>query len=235
MAKKNFRFEKVPTEVLVNWPVHPLAEAFPMESLDNRKLLGEDMQSQGQQMPVLANNGVIFDGRNRISAGFMFDLDLRVKHYTDLTDSQIDEMIQSLNVKRRDLPRDVRIGFALEYYQKENAAGRKTSYEKAAARYNVAPRTLFRRLSQASGKARPGTTRPSTASQDRIPHQFRDMLIALSSLHVLRNTEEGRRELRGFSARIKSLSREILSRPELEGAIELCPYNFDHLKPDQNG
>ncbi|MGV3484016.1 MAG: hypothetical protein ACO1RT_06345 [Planctomycetaceae bacterium] len=217
----------VSAKKLARLPVHKLADEFPMENKENLQRLAESL-ADGQEMPVLVNNGVVIDGRNRIAAGVIGNLDLEVAYYSGLTESEIEEKIQKLNLNRRDLSVAKRVEMAITFYEQEKAAGRKITYERAATRYGASKRTLHRALARQNPSSQPSSKpRVQKASMGRIPTQFRDMVIALSNLKRLRDTAEGRREIRGFSARIQTLARDILSRPELRSSVERAGDVFD--------
>ena len=49
-------------------PIHPAAELFPLMSEPELRELGEDIQANGLQAPIVLYKGKLLDGRNRLDA-----------------------------------------------------------------------------------------------------------------------------------------------------------------------
>lgn len=57
---------------MISWrdvlPIHPAAELFPIMGADELRALGEDIKKNGLRSPIITQDGVILDGRNRLDA-----------------------------------------------------------------------------------------------------------------------------------------------------------------------
>jgi ParB-like chromosome segregation protein Spo0J len=115
--------------------VHPAADAFPMMSDAELKDLAEDIRVNGLQTPVVLNHdeSILIDGRNRLRACGMADVDLT---YDTLPDDYTEEMILnyivSANIHRRQMTQGQKamVAMALEPMYAEVARKRQLTGKK---------------------------------------------------------------------------------------------------------
>lgn len=86
------------------YKIHPFATAFPYMSDEEVKALSEDIKTNGQIHPIIVMGDVLLDGRHRLRACQMAEIDPAVKEYEGLTDDEsLLKYITSLNIHRRHL------------------------------------------------------------------------------------------------------------------------------------
>ena len=87
-------------------PAHPAANAFPM--MDDERLgdLIDDIEANGQKVPIVVCDGMVLDGRNRYKACLALGVEPRVEEY----DGNPWDYVWSLNGARRDIDAIQRAG-----------------------------------------------------------------------------------------------------------------------------
>ena len=73
------------TVTTTNWrdilPVHPAADLFPLMSESELRELGEDIETNGLQSPIIIHDGRLLDGRNRLDAMALMGLSFEIEKY----------------------------------------------------------------------------------------------------------------------------------------------------------
>ncbi len=85
--------------------VHPVADLFPMLPDDELKDLADDIKTNGLQQPVVVSDGVLIDGRNRLAACEMVDVE---PDFVELNGSDPVAFILSANLARRHMTKGQR-------------------------------------------------------------------------------------------------------------------------------
>lgn len=86
------------------YKIHPFATAFPYMSDEEVKALSEDIKTNGQIHPIIVMGDVLLDGRHRLRACQMAEIEPAVKEYEgDVSDEALLKYITSLNIHRRHL------------------------------------------------------------------------------------------------------------------------------------
>lgn len=80
-------------------PAHPAANAFPMMDDDRLGDLIDDIEANGQKVPIVVCDGMVLDGRNRYKACLALGVEPRVEEY----DGNPWDYVWSLNGARRDI------------------------------------------------------------------------------------------------------------------------------------
>jgi len=98
----------------MRYPVHPVAELFPLIEGDELDALVEDIRANGLLHPVLVRQGVLLDGRNRVRACETAGVPvIEVEFYGD--ERAAERRIISENVKRRHLSTSQRALLAAQF------------------------------------------------------------------------------------------------------------------------
>jgi hypothetical protein len=93
-------------EVIGNYRVHPVASMFPLLEGYDYEELRDSIELLGQTYPIIVQDGVLLDGRNRLRACLDLKIDPRIQEYGG---SQRPELfIESVNINRRHLDEDMR-------------------------------------------------------------------------------------------------------------------------------
>lgn len=88
---------------LIDLPVHPAAELFPMLDEDALTMLENDIKLNGQHQPILTWRGAIVDGRNRYAACILGGVKPKLKEVAFVDDGECVRFIVSTNIHRRHL------------------------------------------------------------------------------------------------------------------------------------
>lgn len=88
---------------LVDVPVHPVADLFPMMSESEFCKLVDDIGAKGQLVPIIMHQGTMLDGRNRYAACRVAKKDPVLSEFDGSGDTASAYII-SLNARRRHLP-----------------------------------------------------------------------------------------------------------------------------------
>lgn len=128
---------------LVDVPVHPVADLFPMMSETEFSLFVNDISAKGQLVPILMHNGTMLDGRNRYAACKVVK---RPPVFVEFDGSEhtATEYIISLNARRRHLTEDRVVAIcaeALPHYRKEAAERKKAAQFKKGQSGNPSGKT----------------------------------------------------------------------------------------------
>jgi site-specific DNA-methyltransferase (adenine-specific) len=120
--------------------IHPVAELFPMLETVELRELADDIETNGLQQPITMQGDVLLDGRNRLAACKLVDVEPRSQQYKG--DSPV-AFIIGANLKRRHLNMGQKVALGLEvepYFAAEakrrqqehggTAPGRKSVVEK---------------------------------------------------------------------------------------------------------
>lgn len=126
---------------------HPAADLFPMLPPVELRALADDIKQFGQRYPVVVTRqDELLDGRNRLEACKLAGVPPKVETWTGR--SSPFAYVRSVNLKRRDLPGEVKGGIALRLAALEaaSAPGRTKGYqlEQVAKESGVGLRTLER-------------------------------------------------------------------------------------------
>jgi hypothetical protein len=128
--------------------VHPLAAKFPMLDSDELNALADDIVTNGQQEPCLLDkDGRLIDGRNRLAACEIADVEPRFETF-DGDEDAIIALIISRNVRRRHLSKGQQ-AMAVAFAYPEGEQGKRTSLfnkevEGVNSGYLSKARTVFR-------------------------------------------------------------------------------------------
>lgn len=87
---------------LLDYPVHPLAAAFPMMLPDELADLAEDIKTNGLNHPIVLFGAQLVDGRNRLAACAQVGVEPATEQFAG-TDDDVTAFIISQNVSRRHL------------------------------------------------------------------------------------------------------------------------------------
>jgi N6-adenosine-specific RNA methylase IME4 len=130
--------------------VHPAAELFPLLPDSELQELAEDIRTNGQRYPVVTWRGAVVDGRNRLRACELVDVDPRFEEHEFTDDAAVARYVVSVNIMRRHLKEGQRgmLGARLEGMFSEAARLRQITSTGGASRQLVA------NLPQAGTKAR---------------------------------------------------------------------------------
>jgi ParB-like chromosome segregation protein Spo0J len=99
---------------LIDIPVHPAAELFPMLSGEDLTRLENDIKLNGQTTPVIMSKGMLIDGRNRYAACSRANIKVKVSEKTFADDDECIRYIISTNIHRRHLTESQRAMIAAE-------------------------------------------------------------------------------------------------------------------------
>lgn len=94
-------------EALDGRRVHPVAALFPMLDEVALRALADDIEKNGLVEPIVVHDGVILDGRNRLAACDLIDLEPDFRDWEG-EESEIPAWIFSKNLHRRHLDEDAR-------------------------------------------------------------------------------------------------------------------------------
>jgi ParB-like chromosome segregation protein Spo0J len=104
--------------------VHPVASLFPLLEGEDYNGLKSTIRGSGQQNPIIVQNGVLLDGRNRLRACLELDIVPRVQEYAGSID--VVDYIRITNLERRHLTEDMQVAIALKIFDwkvaQQNAA-----------------------------------------------------------------------------------------------------------------
>lgn len=204
--------QHIPASELAEWPVHPLADRFPIVPSENLERLADSLAIQ-QEHPVIVCRGMIIDGRNRIAAGRRRNLTLRVEVRDDLDEAEIEHLIIALNVERRSIPKSKLIEMAADHYENQDPTKPRKSLDEVAKMFGVSRRSLCRYREK---QRNPNQQKPYRISFERIPKQLRIMPVALSGFSLLRTPNRRPIVYRQYQAEIIDLATEMLAEPELQ-------------------
>lgn len=90
-----------PTMPVGGFTIHPAAHLFPAMNDDEFEEFKEDIRQNGQQVPVLVQNGQIIDGRHRYRACHELGIELQVQEVP--AGESVERLVISLNQHRRHL------------------------------------------------------------------------------------------------------------------------------------
>lgn len=114
-----------PEEHIGSYRVHPVAAMFPLLEGEEYEDLKSSIESYGLQRPIVVQNGILIDGRNRLKICLEIQLEPRFAEYR----SQLDpaDYIRIANIHRRHLTEDMRnaIGTQIYYWKRARAAATK--------------------------------------------------------------------------------------------------------------
>jgi ParB-like chromosome segregation protein Spo0J len=125
---------------------HPAADLFPMLPPEELRALADDIKEHGQKLPIIVTpDDQLLDGRNRLEACRIAGVPPRI----EAERGNPFAFVRSVNLKRRDLPGEVKGGIALRLAALEaasSAPGRTKGYqlEQVAKDSGVGLRTLER-------------------------------------------------------------------------------------------
>lgn len=133
---------------LPKFEVHPAADVFPMLNDEQLKALADDIQQNGQNEPIIVWNNLIVDGRNRLKACEMIDVEPRVAELNEDTDPVAYAI--SANIHRRHLDVGQRAIIAAKLATMKRGSNQHTnedgqiclSTSEAAEMLNVSPRSV---------------------------------------------------------------------------------------------
>jgi len=133
---------------LPKFEVHPAASVFPMLNDEQLKALSDDIQQNGQNEPIIVWNNLIVDGRNRLKACEMIDVEPRVAELDEDTDPVAYAI--SANIHRRHLDVGQRAMIAAKLASMKRGSNQHTkedgqiclSTSEAAEMLNVSPRSV---------------------------------------------------------------------------------------------
>jgi hypothetical protein len=136
---------------LIDIPVHPAADLFPMINGDPFVSLINDIKANGQEFPVLVWNGAIVDGRNRYAACKAAGSKPKTKSMEFTSECEAIRFIISTNIHRRHLTESQRAMIASELAKLgrgrpsgDNPPIGGLSQEEAAASMQVSERSVQR-------------------------------------------------------------------------------------------
>lgn len=217
-ANRAARIQQIPARELSDWPVHPLADRFPMIDHDELERLGASLAKK-QEHPVIACKGVIIDGRNRIAAGRMHNLSLMVEARDTMTEDEIERVIMSLNVARRSIKKSTLIAIANDYYMGAQETGRDLSLAATAQLFGVSKRSLCRYREQLLNPLLP-RQRQAAAAHPRVPPRMQVVVRAIADLKKLDRRDRRPRAYNRYFVAFQNLAMEIMSEPEMQEAWE---------------
>lgn len=106
--------------------VHPSAEIFPMMSVDELKELADDIFKNGLQNPIVVQNNILVDGRNRLAACKIAGVDCDI--IMELAeDKDVDAFIVSSNINRRHMTKGAKAMAVARIYPEGNQGKKSTS------------------------------------------------------------------------------------------------------------
>lgn len=203
--------QHIPASELADWPVHPLADQFPIVPDRDLQRLAESIAVH-QEHPVVVCRRMVIDGRNRIAAGTMLDLTLRVEVRDDLTDDEIERLIIALNIERRSIAKSRLIEIAADFYDSQDPNGGRRSLAQVAQIFGVGKRSLCRYREKLRSPNRPEKLR---ASFGRIPSRLHIMAVAVSNFWRLKSPEHKSKSAKRFQAAMIDIASEMMSEPEM--------------------
>lgn len=116
---------KLTISELLSMPVFVYADEFPYLDPEEEKELAQDLETNGQQHPIIIYQGQILDGRNRLRAFKDTNIKDATVEYFEGTEFQAVEKVRSLNILRRHLTVGQRAHAALAYLPYEEAEAKK--------------------------------------------------------------------------------------------------------------
>lgn len=99
---------------MIDMPVHPAADVFPMLDEDALTALENDIKVNGQLQPIMVWNGQVVDGRNRYSACVRAGIKPKLREAKFADDAEAIRFIVSTNIHRRHLTESQRAMIAAE-------------------------------------------------------------------------------------------------------------------------
>lgn len=105
-------------------PIHPAALVFPELPEEEYRILRDDIQANGQLVPIVMLDGQILDGRHRARACVELGIKILCDEITDLDGVTPEQFVWSLNGNRRHIKPSARAAIFAELFgeQKEQAA-----------------------------------------------------------------------------------------------------------------
>lgn len=102
-----------------DYPIHPLADAFPLLQGEDFEQIVQSIASYGLLEPIVLCKGVVLDGRNRLRACLAAKIEPDFVEYDDAL--EIPDFIWLKNASRRHLTPDMRAAVATEFLAYEEA------------------------------------------------------------------------------------------------------------------
>jgi ParB-like chromosome segregation protein Spo0J len=120
--------------IFEKYTIHPLAECFPMLEGEELQDFIQDIESRGQQEPIIVLGNQVIDGRNRLAACNTLGMPPKIKEYEGATDFEsISRLIRSLNIARRHLTPDQQLAAECQML---NIVEAEAKQRKAATQFN---------------------------------------------------------------------------------------------------
>lgn len=110
-----------------DYKIHPLADAFPLIEDEEFEELCQSIDEHGLLEPIVMQDGVLIDGRNRLRACLVAGVEPRFEEYGESL--EIPEYIWSKNAQRRHLEADQRAMAATAFLDYEEAEAQKRRLE----------------------------------------------------------------------------------------------------------
>lgn len=110
-----------------DYKIHPLADAFPLIEDEEFEELCQSIDEHGLLEPIVMQDGVLIDGRNRLRACLVAGVEPRFEEYGEAL--EIPEYIWSKNAQRRHLEADQRAMAATAFLDYEEAEAQKRRLE----------------------------------------------------------------------------------------------------------
>lgn len=206
----------IPASELATWPVYPFAEWFDMMPQADLKRLGDSLAVR-QANSVIVWRGMILDGRNRIAAGALKGLVLRVEFHDELADEDIEEVILALNNHRRSDKKSTVVRMAIDYYDIRKGTKGSPSVDAVAKMFGVSRRTMFNHWKRERQPQEPPKPR---IAFNRVPTDLHDVAVALSNIGVLKYSPTGRPKYRVLKAELKDFVANLYSQPEMAHMVK---------------
>lgn len=199
---------------------HPIADRFPMMSVDRLKELADDIAANGLIEPIVTHDGLILDGRNRFRACEVAGVSPRFVQW-DGEGGTVARFVWSVNAQRRDITSSQRAAIWQDFLADFEADARKRQ-----AHGQTAPgKTLVETIPQASsGKARDhaaaaADTNPRYISDAKaLKAQAPDLLekVRDGALSIPAAKKEARK--REWTKRAEDAARKVHDAPERSDA-----------------
>lgn len=193
------------------YPVHPLADAFPLFTGERFEELCRSIAAVGLNRPIVMHNGVLIDGRNRLRACLAVGVEPSFVEYSQ--PRPVGDFIWEENAIRRDLEPDQRAMAAtafLDYEQKQRQEAKAEAAAKAREHRWAEPEEydepsedndgehLFEPISvQTEEPAKPNATARAIAERANVSRYKAEQAIAVKRYDDERGTDIGEQVAKG--------------------------------------
>jgi len=194
---------------------HPIAADYNQPDKEVFAAFKNDLEVNGQLVPIAICGNFILDGITRRRAGLAIHLEtFMVREYFDLDELEIDALIRSLNDGRRHESARAQAARAAEYYF--SMKGEKVTQYEAAKKFHISVRTLKREIARVKESLSGEISvkdQLKRAPKKRVPSEFVALANALPHIRMIRDSDVSYVNYDFIHAMLHEVQHFILSQP----------------------